>query len=159
MKTDYPNADKFADAVRVLLYGEGNAKDLIQDLAEVLAKYDGVPTSDLDNRLLKLLESKNSWKLWLDDLADTVKPPPDNSWIVARSSAEAKSYIDKLGPPSYISFDFDLGDGDTAEHVYKYLYTHYPNADIDYDIHSENNQGWKLIQSYMDSWKKSKSLP
>ncbi len=104
-----------------------------------------------------------TWKLWLDDLSDTIKPPPDDSWIIARSSAEAKEVIDKDGPPCYISFDFDLGvdangENDSAEHVYKYLYAQHPDADIEYDIHSENCMGWGLIQSYMDSWKRSKSL-
>ncbi len=99
-----------------------------------------------------------SWKLWLDDLSDTVKPPPDKSWVIARSSEEALSQIDEHGPPSFISFDFDLGGDDTAELVYKALFDKYPDADIEYDIHSENVAGQKLIQSYMDSWKRSKSL-
>jgi len=99
-----------------------------------------------------------TYKLWLDDLADTIKPPPDKTWVVARSSGEARNHIDKHGPPSYISFDYDLGGEDTAELVYKYLYDKYPDADIAYDIHSENCMGWGLIQSYMDSWKRSKDL-
>lgn len=99
-----------------------------------------------------------AWKLWLDDLSDTIKPPPDATWMVARTSEEALSLVDKLGPPSYISFDFDLGGDDTAEVVYKALYEKFPDADIDYDIHSENVAGQKLIQSYMDSWKRSKTL-
>ncbi len=104
-----------------------------------------------------------TWKLWLDDLSDTIKPPPDDSFLIARSSAEAISIIDKEGPPCYISFDFDLGvdangENDSAERVYKYLSNHFYDSDIEYDIHSENCMGWGLIQSYMDSWKRSKSL-
>ena len=98
------------------------------------------------------------WKMWLEDLADTIKPPPDDTWVVVRSSQEAITAIDVLGPPSYISFDFDLGEDDTAERVYKHLFEFYPDADIEYDIHSENIAGQKMIQSYMDSWKKSKSM-
>lgn len=96
------------------------------------------------------------WKLWLDDLVDTVRPIPDDSYTPARSSKEAIELINKMGPPSYISFDFDLGGDDTAEIVYKYLGENHYDAEIDYNIHSENVMGQKMIQSYMDSWKKSK---
>jgi hypothetical protein len=97
-----------------------------------------------------------SWKLWLDDQVDTVRPIPNDSFIPARSSKEAIDLIEKLGPPSFIDFDFDLGNGDTAEVVYKYLGENYYDHHIDYAIHSENVMGRKMIQSYMESWKKSK---
>lgn len=97
-----------------------------------------------------------SYKLWLEDLADTIKPAPDATWKVARSSAEAIAILKEHGVPSFISFDFDLGENDTAEVYYKYLAENYYDSEVpDYEIHSENNQGWKLIQSYMESWRKS----
>lgn len=105
-----------------------------------------------------------SYKLWLEDLADTIKPAPDDTWKVARSSAEAIALLKELGVPSFISFDFDLGllangDEDTAEKYYKYMAENYYDSEIpDYEIHSENTQGWKLIQSYMESWRNSQSM-
>lgn len=100
-----------------------------------------------------------SYKMWLEDLADSIKPPPDDTWIVARSSAEAMAHIDRLGPPSYISFDFDLGADDTAENVINYLTSnHFDNEVPSYDIHSENVCGQKIILSKMESWIKAQKL-
>ncbi len=56
MRADYPETGEFADAVRVLLYGDGDIRDLINDLAEVLAKYDGVPATPIYNKLLKAIK-------------------------------------------------------------------------------------------------------
>ena len=39
------------------------------------------------------------WKLFLDDLRE----PPDNSYIVARSSQEAIDLVEKLGLPIFMS--------------------------------------------------------
>lgn len=100
-----------------------------------------------------------SYKLWLEDLADTIKPPPDKSWKVARTSSEAIAIVKEFGLPSFISFDFDLGENDTAEIFYKYMGENHTDSKVpDYEIHSENNQGWKLIESYMESWRKSQEL-
>lgn len=109
-----------------------------------------------------------SWKLWLDDQLDTVRPMPNKlpwwkfwieyNWIGATSSIEAMEFVTKFGPPSYISFDFDLGGYDTAEVFIKWLAEHYYEANIEYDIHSKNVAGQKIIKSLMDSWKKSKEL-
>lgn len=100
-----------------------------------------------------------TYKLWLEDLADTIKPAPDATWKVARSSAEAIEILKEHGVPSFISFDFDLGENDTAEVYYKYLAENYYDSKVpDYEIHSENNQGWNLIQSYMESWRKSQEM-
>lgn len=105
-----------------------------------------------------------SYKLWLEDLADTIKPAPDTTWKVARSSAEAIALLKEFGVPSFISFDFDLGllptgEEDTAEVYYKYMGENfYDNEVPGYEIHSENTQGWKLIESYMESWRRSREM-
>jgi hypothetical protein len=105
-----------------------------------------------------------SYKLWLEDLADTIKPAPDATWKVARSSAEAIEILKEHGVPSFISFDFDLGllsngENDTAENYYKFMAENYYDSEVpDYEIHSENTQGWKLIHSYMESWRQSQAL-
>jgi len=50
-------------------------------------------------------------KLFIDD----VRYPVDNSWIIVRSSDDAKEYIRYINKiPDQISFDHDLGGQDTA---------------------------------------------
>lgn len=108
------------------------------------------------------------WKLWLDDDAgkpgmEAFRNPPDNSWMVAHSSTEAIGLIDSHGPPSYISFDHDLGqfeDGseDTAIIVIRYLTDNHYDANVEYDVHSRNPNGRANIISKMNSWAKSKTL-
>lgn len=126
----------------------------------------GRPCKDV-NVAVDVIEAYFNWKLWLDDDAgkegiESFRNPPDNSWKVAHSSAEAIALIDKLGPPRYISFDHDLGllpDGteDTAKVVCKYLAEHFSECalHIDYEVHSMNPAGAVWIDSYMDSWKRS----
>lgn len=126
------------------------------------------------------------YRLWIDD--DSGKPgiaafrnPPDDTfrplmfgkvsqdtapsihWIVAHNSAEAIWLIDTLGPPTYISFDHDLGllpdgQGDTAMIVIQYLTDNHYDTSIDYDVHSQNPIGKQNIISKMESWKRSRSL-
>lgn len=111
-----------------------------------------------------------SYKLFLDD--DAGKPgvepfrnPPvgEDDWKVAHSSREAIHIIDTYGPPSYISFDHDLGlleDGteDKAIRVINYLTDNYYDFEVDYEVHSKNVPGSLNIISKMDSWKRSKDL-
>lgn len=106
-----------------------------------------------------------SWKLFIDDRAfeSPDRTPPDDTWTACRSSREAIFYIDEWGPPTHVSFDFDLGltpegDVDTVERVYKHLGENYYDADIEYTVHSKNVVGREQIVSYMESWKKSKTL-
>jgi hypothetical protein len=110
------------------------------------------------------------YRLWIDDdvytdgIDDFRRPPIGEQWEIASSSAEAIKTIEDYGcAPAYISFDHDLGlkeDGtaDTAKEVCKYLFEHYPDADIEYDVHSKNPEGAAWIKSFMDSWKKSLNL-
>jgi hypothetical protein len=46
-----------------------------------------------------------TWKLYLDDL----RPPPDETWVVARSVPAAWHYICTYGLPREMSLDHDLG--------------------------------------------------
>jgi len=46
-----------------------------------------------------------TWKLYLDDL----RPPPDETWVVARSVPAAWYYICTYGLPRLMSLDHDLG--------------------------------------------------
>lgn len=56
-------------------------------------------------RILQSCSSQMSYKLYIDDLRN----PPDRSWVVVRSVAAAKEYIQTYGYPHFISFDHDLG--------------------------------------------------
>ena len=109
-----------------------------------------------------------TYRLHIDDQAgdsgvEAFRNPPDDTWMVARSSYDAIKMIDWLGPPCYISFDHDLatlenGEPDTAMKVINYLIENHYDAEIDYDVHSQNPIGRLNIIAKMDSWKKSKSL-
>ena len=54
------------------------------------------------------------WKLFLDDVRELAWVYPDadpDEWVVCRSFADAAHAIGRLGWPSFVSFDHDLGDG------------------------------------------------
>lgn len=65
----------------------------------------------------------NPLKLWIDD----VRNPPEDDWIIARTSAAAiaviEYYLERGGSCSQmvISFDHDLGGDDTAMKVVMYI--------------------------------------
>lgn len=115
-----------------------------------------------------------SYKLWIDDdvftpdIEDWRKPPTNESdWKVATTSAGALILVMAYGIPEFIDFDHDLGklstgETDTSMRFLKNLFDFYPDA-IDqingYRIHSANPEGTKNIDAYMDSWKRSRSLP
>lgn len=95
-----------------------------------------------------------TWKLFIDDerdlsyigVLDTVL------WEVARSTEQAKVLVEYLGPPSYISFDHDLGGEDTAMVFLKWLADNYFTQPPEYSIHSSNPVGRSNIDAYMKSW-------
>lgn len=105
-----------------------------------------------------------SYALFLDD----ERHPPHNGkdWCVARSVTEAIHLVEELGVPESISFDHDLGSFQgrpepSGMDFAKWLVQH----DLDHNIldqrftftvHSMNPVGAKNIQSYMESYLKSK---
>ena len=102
------------------------------------------------------------WKLWLDDQTWDPEIPkrhaPDD-YIGAASSLEAKKLVEMLGPPMFMSLDFDLGGDDTARNFLNWLFYEYGSPiPPEYEIHSENIEGQKDILSFMESWKKSLDL-
>lgn len=114
-----------------------------------------------------------SYRLFIDDQAgipgmEAFRNPPEGEtdWKVAKSSIEAINVVMAYGIPYYISFDHDLGmlegKADTSMRFLKHLFGMHPEA-IDqiegWDVHSKNPSGSLDIQSYMDSWKRSRSLP
>lgn len=94
-----------------------------------------------------------SYKMFIDD----ERNPPDNEYVVCRSTDEAINYIKKNKWPYHFSFDHDLGGDDTVMVFLKKLYDFW-NESIpipSYFVHSANPIGKKNIISFMESWKKS----
>jgi len=94
-------------------------------------------------------------RFFLDDLRD----PPDNGWIIARTSDEAKQYVLSNGMPSFASFDHDLGGDDTAMIFIKWLVNYDMDSDysiipcdFEYIVHSANPVGKKNIEGYLENY-------
>lgn len=116
------------------------------------------------------MKNNNNWILFLDDLRspteeqkEWAKTFPNAELIIARSSKEAKIITLKMGAPTYIFFDHDLGVDDlmgidTVMYYLDWLIEMYYDADVGHSIHSANPQGAKNIEAKMKSWKKSKTL-
>lgn len=91
-------------------------------------------------------------KLFLDDIRD----PPDDSWIVARSSGEALKMCGALWP-SQLALDHDLGGEDTVMNFLKGLHELCGDRSIPkWTIHSANPVGRLNIESFMNSWERSR---
>lgn len=95
------------------------------------------------------------WNLFLDD--EREPPRGGRDWTVARSCAEARQLIEKLGCPRYISFDHDLGAGETGVYPDGKTFANWLiQADLDSDfkflpknfdfyVHSQNPVGAENI--------------
>ena len=57
-----------------------------------------------------------------------------------------------------MDLDHDLGGEDTAMVFLHWLANEYYDAEIEYRVHSQNPNGAQNIVSFMESWKKSKTL-
>lgn len=109
-----------------------------------------------------------TWKLHLDDQAreegmEDFRYPPegDDTYKIATSSAEAIDLVSKHGFPTFLQLDCDLGllpDGktpDTAMSFVKWLYEKYPTCEPFWNIHSQNGEAAKNLQSFLLGWKRS----
>ena len=94
-----------------------------------------------------------TWKLWLDDQLDSVRPVP-SGYIGAASSEEAIALVDQLGSPEFMDLDHDLGGEDNAMRFLRYL-SNIVEVPPGYVVHSRNPCGKENIVSFMESWKKS----
>lgn len=104
-----------------------------------------------------------TWKLWIDDQIEDPNTParhiPDG-FIGAASSYDAMILVKVKGLPAYIDFDHDLGGEDTSMKFLNKLVEMYPNGPVpEFQVHSQNPIGTRNIISFMNSWKKSLSLP
>jgi hypothetical protein len=101
-----------------------------------------------------------NWKLYLDDVRKRPK-----GFVLARSFQEAVELIEKMGCPSFISFDHDLGlfpDGTekNGHDLAKWMV----ESDLDnkikipddfkFNVHSSNPEGRKNIQGLLDNYLK-----
>lgn len=96
----------------------------------------------------------NNTKLWIDDCRN----PPNDSWIIARTSKQAMDSIKHFGIPNVISFDHDLGGDDTAMNVVHFIVNEWLNNTInipknfEYFVHSANPVGADNIRGLMNNF-------
>lgn len=94
------------------------------------------------------------YRLFLDD----IRNPPDEDWIICRSTHEALDTIRDKGIPDFMSLDHDLGGDDTTMVFLKRLVDEIWDGQSippKYQVHSANPIGTQNIISYMESWVKS----
>lgn len=86
-------------------------------------------------------------KLFVDDLRD----PPDDTWTVARTSAEALAIPQSGEEVTELSLDHDLGGDDTARLVVLYLAEHggWPAA---VRVHSANPVGVEWLSGMVERY-------
>lgn len=86
----------------------------------------------------------------------------EEEWVICRNHFEVFDRVFKLGMPSYISFDHDLGEGNwtgydivkelvnidmkTIDPVYKF------SDDFTFYVHSQNPIGKTNIESYLNQY-------
>lgn len=92
-------------------------------------------------------------KLFVDDLRN----PPDQSWVLARSSGEALKMCEAIWPGE-LALDHDLGGEDTVMLFLKGLYEMWDGLKPipSWTVHSGNPVGKLNINSFMSSWEKSR---
>lgn len=96
-----------------------------------------------------------TYRLFIDD--ERFPPDDGNSWVIARSSDEAKQMVLDRGIPSFVSYDHDLGGDDTSIKFIWWLIDLYLDGTIqsfptDYYVHSQNPVGAKNIRNLLDGF-------
>ncbi len=99
-----------------------------------------------------------TYKIYLDD----IRPPPDGTWVVARTVDAAKYLISEYGIPNEMSLDHDLGNGVDAPELLKWIAEEFMDGRIPRSIlttkvsvHSANIPGIKNLQGYWCSFVES----
>jgi len=95
----------------------------------------------------------HAYRLFIDD----ERTPPDDTWVVCRSTQQALDCVKARGMPVFISFDHDLGGDDTAMVFLRQLVDTVwdeKSSPPAYAVHSANPVGAANIRSFMESWKK-----
>lgn len=92
--------------------------------------------------------------LFLDD--ERFPPEDGRVWRICRTYKEAVETVTLLGPPDYISFDHDLGDGPTGHDFSKWLIDYLLDTGYDWNgkffVHSQNPIGKENIEKLLDSY-------
>lgn len=94
-----------------------------------------------------------SYKLYLDD----ERCPPDDGFVVVRSTTEAIAYVKEHGWPTFMSLDHDLGGDDTTMTFLRRLAAELWDQKTpppDYHVHSANPVGKLNIISFMETWQR-----
>ena len=106
-----------------------------------------------------------TYSLFIDD--ERFPPDDGRAWQIARNQTEVASLIKELGPPSFISFDHDLGDEEpTGYDIAKKLVagdlgelegTEFERGlptDFSFYVHSQNPVGAENIRLLLDGYLK-----
>lgn len=105
-------------------------------------------------------EKKNNLKVFLDDLrvpTDIYPNAKEGEWTVIRTMDDFKTFIDKFGVPSFVSFDNDLGGEEEGKGLVKWMVFDkmLDITDMEFTVHSANSSG---VREYMtgtlNNWKK-----
>ncbi len=115
-------------------------------------------TADWQERNLKQLLNSlfSAAEIWLDD----VRPRPDRFWIHLRSYEDFAAYISAYGLPARISFDHDLGDGESGYDCAKLLVDYCLDHSLplpQYTVHIQNPVGRENIEKLFLNFKKHHS--
>lgn len=93
-------------------------------------------------------------KLFIDDR----RIPPDNSWMLAKTSAKAIEILWSMPFPQEISFDHDLGGDDTAMKVVNWIIDAWRDGTVTipdnftFEVHSSNPPGSDNIKAKMNNF-------
>jgi len=97
-----------------------------------------------------------TYRMFIDD----ERFPPDDGWIIVRSSNEAKETVLNNGYPNHISFDHDLGGADTSMNFLHWLLNKIMDDDVNlpftWYVHSQNPIGKQNIESLIYSFERIK---
>lgn len=108
------------------------------------------------------------WSLFLDDERDIsyVGLTVEDGVVACRSSAEAMIMCRTHGrPPSVMYLDHDLGylpgtyEPDTTMLFLRWATNEYPDWDFSFSVHSQNPTGVQNIIAFLNSFRRSQSLP
>ena len=86
-------------------------------------------------------------KLFVDDLRD----PPDATWTVARTSAEALAILESGAQVDELSFDHDLGGDDTSRPIVLWL-SEYGGWPATVRVHSANPVGVEWLVGMIERY-------
>jgi len=98
-----------------------------------------------------------TYKMFIDDERDP--PNGETDWVVCRDAEDVFVAVVRIGLPSFISFDHDLGDGATGYDIAKWIIdidmvkecVDIPD-DFSFYVHSQNPVGAENIRNLLSSY-------